>query len=149
LQATGIHAVLHGLADDVVSAGKTGSAKAVAMLTDLLVGVNSAVVREALVLGQCAGLDPAMLIKLLLKGSGATAVMALAPSNAPAGAAIVDTATETLRGGLQRAVEAARRIDHSAFFASLGIASLLAQTQPVASGLAADPRAARRARHTL
>jgi 3-hydroxyisobutyrate dehydrogenase-like beta-hydroxyacid dehydrogenase len=145
LQITGLRAVLRGLADDVVSTGKTGSAKAVAMLTDVLVGVNSAVVREALALGHCAGLDAATLVSLLLKGSGATAVMALAPSDAPVGAAMVDTATEALRGGLQRAVEAARRVDHSVFFASLGIASLLAQPQPAASARAADARAARRA----
>jgi 3-hydroxyisobutyrate dehydrogenase len=143
LQAAGLRAVLRGLADDVVSTGMTGSAKAVAILTNMLVGVNSAVVREALALGHCAGLDPAMLIKLLLKGSGATAVIALAPSDAAVNAGMLDTATEGDRSGLQHAVEAAHRVDHSVFFASLGIASLLAQ--PVASARAADARAAPRA----
>jgi hypothetical protein len=144
-QASGVRAVLQGLADDVVPTGKTGSAKAVAMLTDVLVGVNSAVVREALALGYCAGLDATTLISLLLKGSGATAVMALAMSDAPGGSATLDTAErEVLRGGLQRAVAAAHCVDHSLFFGGLGIASLLAQPQPAANARTGDAHASQR-----
>lgn len=127
------------LSDDVVPAGETGSAKTVALLTGLLVGVNNAVVGEALAMGERAGLDSAMLTRLLLKGSGATAVMA-ARAYEDAGVATAQHAA--LCRVLRRASVAALHIDHSLYFGSVAIASLLAQRQFVPEAPDSGQRAA-------
>lgn len=136
LRINGLQGVLDALADEVVATGATGSAKAMAVLTDLLVGVNTAVVREALSLGRSAGID-AEILSLVLKGSGATAVLArIGALDAKGRDGTLGTAElAALRSGLALAVAAAHRVDHSLFFGSLGIAALFAQ--PV-EGKAAD-----------
>jgi len=115
--------VVEALADEVVWTGNAGSAKALGTLSDLLVGVNTAVAHEALQIGQGVGLDTDTLIRLLLKGSGATRVIAqLAAQRVPDG----DIADQPfLCAGLLRAVSAAQHVDHSLLFGSLGVASLL------------------------
>jgi len=135
LKIDGLQAVVRALGGNVVPTGETGNAKALSLLTELLVGVNCAVVREALAMGQRAGLDTAMLTGLLQKGSGATAVMT-ARAEVDAGA--------DLCKGLQRAAAAALRVDHSLFFGSAGIASLLAQPQFASGARGAHAHAAER-----
>jgi 3-hydroxyisobutyrate dehydrogenase-like beta-hydroxyacid dehydrogenase len=116
--------VLAALADDVVSSSTIGRAKAVALLDDLLTGVNAAVVGEALALGRCAGLDARTLVALIQKGSGATSILAAHA----AGDGPQMKACEARRHALARVTAAAQHVDHSSFFAGLGIAALLAQS---------------------
>lgn len=125
LAAAPLSTVLSALAEDIVPIGEEGNAKAIGLLTDLLMGVNSVIVREALLIGRYAGIDSSTLARLVLKGSGATAVMARI-----ANAGDVDFKMQEgngLRNGLERALAVTQRVDHSLFFGSLAIAQLLAQ----------------------
>ena len=120
------------LADEVVATGAAGNAKIVGMLADLLAGVNTAITREALALGECAGIDPATLIRLIATGSGANAVLSRMEraGGAADGRAGDDDARAAMRRGIERAAAAALAADHSLFFGSLAIASLLGARDP-------------------
>ena len=131
-QRSQLQFVVEALADEVVWTGKAGNAKALGTLTDLLVGVNTAVAHEAWEIGQSVGIDTETLTGLLLKGSGATRVIAqLAALRVPNGGITLDNADQfSLCAGLQRATSAAQHVDHSLFFGSLGVASLLRHAHP-------------------
>lgn len=129
LEADVLRDVLVRLADDVVPTGAAGTAKAVGILNELLVGVNTAVVCEAVALGRSAGLDRRTLERLVLTGSGATQVMARRLAAEDSGSPASFTADDfgCVRRGVERAMAAAHRVDHSLFFGSVAIASLLTQ----------------------
>lgn len=117
--------LLDALADEVVPTGAAGNAKKVGMLVDLLVGVNTAIVDEAIVLGTRSGIDAATLVRLVGTGSGANAVLARARTAPRGEGAHADEECASLRRGLARASAMASQVDHSMFFGSLAISSLL------------------------
>ena len=141
-------AILDALACEVIPTGAAGSAKIVGMLIDLLVGVNTAISCEAIALGESAGIDASTLARLVATGSGANAVLARAGIVACASDEIVAEAHRraSLRAGIERASAAALQADHSLFFGSLAISSLLgrdigrALQRSSAAGSAPDAR---------
>jgi 3-hydroxyisobutyrate dehydrogenase-like beta-hydroxyacid dehydrogenase len=151
LEADGLRDVLVRLADDVVPTGAPGTAKAVGIINDLLVGVNTAVVREALALGGLAGIDPRTLTRLVLTGSGANEVMArhLAADDPSDPVTLVAGDCGRIRRGIEGAMAAAHRVDHSLFFGSFAIASLLTHAQAAPGACARDGRVTGRESRTL
>jgi 3-hydroxyisobutyrate dehydrogenase len=121
IHAEPLRGVLAMLADDTVTTGSAGRAKALGLIDDLLDGVNATIVGEALALGRSAGLDSATLVALLQKGSGATAIMAHPGA--------FDLATGARCAALARLAGAAQQADHSLLFGSLAIGALLAQSR--------------------
>jgi 3-hydroxyisobutyrate dehydrogenase-like beta-hydroxyacid dehydrogenase len=72
LEVPGVQALAETLADTVIPVGE---AKVVGLLADLLQGVNMVAVREALRIGQAAGVPIAALVGMLQRGSGASAML--------------------------------------------------------------------------
>jgi 3-hydroxyisobutyrate dehydrogenase-like beta-hydroxyacid dehydrogenase len=120
------------------------AAATLAMLGDLVLAVNTAVAREALAIGARAGLDADTLLRLLLKGSGASAVLARWVAE---GLASRDAAQDEGRlfDALRRATEAARRVDHSLFIGALGPASLRVSHAPANAPSGASAESSRAA----
>jgi 3-hydroxyisobutyrate dehydrogenase-like beta-hydroxyacid dehydrogenase len=116
--------VLEALAETIVPTGPAGTSKAVATVVELIVAVNSAAVREAFALAASAGIDAVALSPLLEKGSGASAVAARAAGPSVHDVAPAASPLHLLRRMLVDAIGVAREVDHPAFFAALGIASL-------------------------
>jgi len=122
MQAEALRDVLAMLAEEVVTTGSAGRAKALGLIDDLLANVNAAVVGEALALGRSVGLDAAALIALLRKGSGATAILAHRETAA--------VSTRERCAALARVAGAAQQADHSLLFGGVAIGMLLARPHP-------------------
>lgn len=132
------------LAAEVRASGAAGTAKTVAILDRLLLGVNSAAAAEAIALAARMGVAPEVIVPLLLKGSGASRAIRhrFAPSPADAPGRRVACSVDELRHALDLALTFARDLDHSLYF---GAASLAAYRGASALGLgAADCSAAMR-----
>lgn len=108
------------LADDVVAVDDAAKVKALAIVEGLLVGVNAAIVDEALALAEASGVASETIIPLILEGSGATTVMALRGRSTAADFA---DGSGRSRNGLLRAFVAAREVEHPLLFASVANAS--------------------------
>ncbi len=112
--------VLRSIAPQVVPTGGPGTSKAMSIVECLVAGVAMAASAEAVALAAAAGLDASDLVPLLLKGSGANAVLA-----ARAGAALQADA-QAVRTGLALACDLAREARHPSIFGALAVAGLRA-----------------------
>jgi len=134
--------VARTLADRVVPIAGRGRAKAIAAVEGLLMGVNAAIVREAATLGAAAGIPFATLMPLILKGSGATAMMPLEAESWTAETAH-SCDPESLREGVVRAFDAARRVSHPLLFGTIAMGVLAhraAESQPARGWREPTPR---------
>lgn len=116
--------VVEAISDSASYTGIAGTAKAVKLLNNLVVGVNVALLAEALSVGAKAGIEPAALLEALERGSSRSFAMsshfrthALAKDLGPG-----RFSTEYILKDLRLAAEMARRHGLTTFFGSLASA---------------------------
>ncbi|HVO90304.1 MAG TPA: hypothetical protein VMV45_17335, partial [Casimicrobiaceae bacterium] len=119
-----VASVARALADDIVCVPGI-KAKALGIVEGLLAGVNGAIVSEAVMLAETAGIHRSDIVRLIHKGSGATAMMDMQERllAEPSAADALDHAS-SLRDGLSSALNAAQALEHPLLFASVAIATL-------------------------
>lgn len=117
-----VRSLLTEFSATVIPTGEPGTSKVVRILESLLVGVNTVAAAEAIALAQRVGLGANTLIPLILKGSGASAVLEDGYGPAPPQGSLLQRRNiRSMRSDLDAALSLGRRHNHSLFFAALSL----------------------------
>jgi 3-hydroxyisobutyrate dehydrogenase-like beta-hydroxyacid dehydrogenase len=117
-----VRSLLTEFSATVIPTGEPGTSKVMRILERLLVGVNTVAAAEAIALAHRVGLAANTLIPLILKGSGASAVLADGYGPAPSqGSLLQKHSIRSMRSDLDAALSLGRRHNHTLFFAALSL----------------------------